>query len=100
MDRREQMRRWLARRAERGLTFRELSQETGVPIGTLGFWSWKFRAESRDVEPQSAFVELLPKAQDADRRFEVVLANGRRVMASEDIDEQHLARVVRALEAC
>lgn len=100
MDRREQMRSWLARRAERGLTFRELSEETGVPAGTLAFWSWKFRAEPRHDEAPSAFVELVPKARDADNRIEVVLANGRRVLVSTGLDEEHLVRVVRALERC
>ncbi len=37
--RRERMRRLLARRARQGLTYGELSRQTGIPTGTLGWWS-------------------------------------------------------------
>jgi len=100
MDRREQMRSWLARRDRRGLTFRELSLETGVPVGTLGFWAWKLRRESRDDEQPPAFVELVAKQPESGGRLEIVLANGRRVLVSSWLDEEQLVRVVRALERC
>lgn len=100
MDRHDQMRSWLAQREKRGLTFRELSLETGVPVGTLGFWAWKLRRESRDDEPAPAFVELVAKQPGCGDRLEIVLANGRRVLVSAGLDEEHLVRVVRALERC
>ena len=100
MDRPEQMRSWLARREKRGLTFRELLHETGVPVGTLGFWAWKLRRESRDDRPPSPFVELVAKQPQTSDRLEIVLANGRRVLLSAGLDEEPLVRVVRALERC
>jgi hypothetical protein len=100
MERREQMRTWLARREARGLTFRELSLEAGVPVGTLAFWAWKLRRESRDDEPAPAFVELVAKEPESGGKLEIVLANGRRVLVSEGLDEDQLVRVVRALERC
>jgi hypothetical protein len=100
MDRHEQMRSWLARREKRGLTFRELSLETGVPVGTLGFWAWKLRRESRADKPPSPFVELIAKPPESGDRLEIVLANGRRVLVSGGLDEAQLLRVVRALERC
>ena len=100
MDRHEQMRSWLARREKRGLTFRELSLETGVPVGTLGFWAWKLRRESRDDEAPSPFVELVVKKPESGDRLEILLANGRRVLVSAGLDEEQLVRVVRALERC
>lgn len=100
MERREQMRTWLALRKARGLTFRELSLETGVPAGTLGSWAWKLRRESRDEEHPSAFVELVFTQPESSGRLEIVLANGRRVLVSDGLDEDQLLRVVRVLERC
>ena len=94
------MRSWLTRRDKRGLTFRELSLETGVPVGTLGFWAWKLRRESRVDEAPSPFVELVAKPPESGDRLEIVLANGRRVLVSSGLDEEQLVRVVRALERC
>ena len=94
------MRSWLARREKRGLTFRELSLETGVPVGTLGFWAWKLRQVSRHDEAPSPFVELVAKQPESGDRLEIVLANGRRVLVSAGLDEEQLVRVVRALERC
>ena len=103
MDRREQMRRWLALRDERGLTFRELSERTGVPVGTLACWSWKLRQRGgRDRRERLDFVELVaePAPGDPGGQLEIVLAGNRRVLVSCGFDERTLERVVRALERC
>ncbi len=105
MDRREQMRGWLDRRERQGLTFRELSDQTGVPIGTLASWAWKLRQESGDPEPvecrPSGFVELVPTpTDDRTSRLEIVLRGERRVLIVGAIEEEDLVRVVRALERC
>lgn len=105
MDRR-QMRAWLARRERRGLTFRELSDETGVPVGTLAFWAWKLRQEARaDPDPAAErasdpFVELLPTSAALPSTIEIALRGERRVIVAAGFDEEHLVRVVRALERC
>lgn len=108
MDRREQMRKWLARRERLGLTLRELSVETGVPVGTLGHWAWKLRRES-SIAPRSgprttAFVELVTDGSDRSPTsgacIEVLLAGGRRLLIPDGIDEDQISRVVRALERC
>ena len=54
MDQREQMRKWLDRRERLGLTLRELSEETGVPVETLGHWAWKLRQEDVGSRPCGA----------------------------------------------
>jgi len=104
MERREQMRRWLARRERFGLTLRELSRETGVPVGTLGHWAWKLRRERGARESGasgSGFVELVASAGEAaEGRIEIVLRGERRVIVSGGFDEAWLSRVVRALERC
>jgi hypothetical protein len=110
MHRREQMSELLSRRERLGLTLRELSAETGIPTGTLGFWAWKLR---QPIEPDRSgpasgaaveFVELIgaPEvSRSAERRgLEIVLTSGRRVVVREDFDEERLVRLVRALERC
>jgi len=105
MDRREQMRGWLERRERLGLTFRELSEETGIPVGTLAFWAWKLRQERGAAAPAhgsaSTFVELVPTpSEERGARLEIVLRGERRVLIVGDVEEERLVRVVRALERC
>jgi len=110
MDRREQVRAWLTRRERLGLTFRELSAETGVPVGTLAHWAWRLRQiDARGAAPSkrrrtrhsgSRFVELVAATARSSARVEIALAGDRRVIVERDFDEEHLVRVVRALERC
>jgi transcriptional regulator with XRE-family HTH domain len=95
MDRREQMRRWLALRERRGLTFAELSRRTGVPVPTLSSWSGKLR---REAGARPAFVELVPRAEPAGGRIEIVLRNERRLIIGTDIEPSLLTRVAAALD--
>lgn len=107
MNRREEMVQLLARRERQGLTFKGLAEQSGVPAGTLASWAWKLRQELPRREaadtPQAGFVELIP-GPDAPPapvgRLEIVLVGGRRVLVSDDVDEDRLVRLVRALERC
>ena len=100
------MRRWLALREEQGLTLGALSKRTGVPAGTLGYWSWKLRREGRGRQGRrraaKGFVELIPEveAEAAGGQVEIVLGRGRRVVVRGEVDESALRRVVRALDRC
>ena len=60
-SRREEMRLLLARRDRRSLTYRELSEECGIPAHTLSWWAWKLRSEA-PAEP--SFVELEVHAEE------------------------------------
>jgi len=108
MSRREEMVRLLVRRERQGLTLKALSMESGVPAGTLGFWAWKLRQETLRSDPTSdatctGFVELVPGPDalaTASGRLEIVLLGGRRVVVADDVDEDRLVRLVRALERC
>ncbi|MHB8420109.1 MAG: IS66 family insertion sequence element accessory protein TnpA, partial [Myxococcales bacterium] len=44
-ERREVWRKRVERWARSGLTAEEFSRETGVRVGTLRFWKWRFGAE-------------------------------------------------------
>lgn len=98
------MRRWLSQRERLGLTFRALSVETGVPVGTLACWAWKLRNERRrgraKRRSQPSFVELVAEREQVDGRIEVVLRGERRVIVDAEVDAAALARVVAALERC
>lgn len=48
MHRRKEMSALLARRERDGRSLRRLSNETGIPIGTLSWWSWRLRAHRWD----------------------------------------------------
>ena len=108
MDRRDEMRRLLSRRDRAGLTFRELSAESGVPMSTLSFWAWKLRREADEsassADGAGGFVELLARPEiipeQVGAAIEILLAGDRRVVLRGEIDEARLQRVVRALERC
>jgi transcriptional regulator with XRE-family HTH domain len=100
-DRREQMRRLLTRREREGLTYVELGRRTGIPAGTLAWWSSRLRREVQ-LEP-AGFVELVAESgssagSDAEGRIEVVLGNGLRLMVPPAADVVAVQRLVRALE--
>lgn len=109
MERREQMRALLARRERSGLTFAELSRESGIPTGTLASWAWKLRQESDAADQarssRQTFVEVVeaPLTREVSPRtgrIEIVLARDRRVVVDAEVDDELLARVVRTLERC
>lgn len=101
-DRREEMRRLLARRQREGLTFAELSRQTRIPVGTLAWWSSRLRSEP--AGDRAGFVELTaevePQVQSrGGGRLEVVLVGGRRLIVPCGFDAGEVLRLVRALEA-
>jgi transcriptional regulator with XRE-family HTH domain len=65
LHRRPDIERLLARRARQGLTFRELSEQSGIPIPTLSYWASKLRNEGVDFEARLVEVEILDDADPA-----------------------------------
>jgi len=108
MNRREEMGKRPDLHPRQGLTLKALAVESGVPAGTLGFWAWKLRQETlrpgpASDAPRTGFVELVPGPDERvaeNRRVEIVLAGGRRVVVDDNVDEDRLVRLVRALERC
>ena len=45
MKRRREIERLFALRDRQGLTLRELADRSGIPVGTLSWWSYRLRAE-------------------------------------------------------
>ena len=111
-DRRANRQEW-QKRVDRwrssGLTAKEFAAEMGLKAGTLQFWSCKLKqADRRAVAPRvsratvpvvSSFLEVAPVAiRDGDQRFEVELANGRRLRVPSTFDPATLQKLVTARE--
>lgn len=99
---REEMERWLRKRDREGLTYGELSVESGIPVPTLSWWSQKLRKEPRgEGEPPSCElvpVEIVEEAVDGGA-IEIRVGDGLRVLVPASASESHLARVLRAASA-
>ena len=91
--------RLVRQRAEEGLTWPELSERSGVPIGTLQRWDRRFRREQANAaEP---FVELgVPEADPAADRIEVLLCSGRTIYVPASKPFAGLGELVVLLETC
>ena len=97
-NRRRDIERLLARRARLGLTFRELSEESGIPIPTLSYWASKLRREGDSSEARLVEVEILEDAESAPITIES--ETGWRVRVEPGFDCEHLSRVLAALARC
>jgi len=86
--------RLLERRARHGLTYREVSEESGIPIPTLAYWAAKLRREEEDT-PRCVPVEVVDDQQEAALKIET--DSGLRLVVEPGFDEQHLARVLSVL---
>lgn len=94
---------------ESGLTAKEFAAETGINASTLQFWRYKLRkpgpASERARRPRvtsailSSIVEVRPAATSGDARFEVELANGRRLRVPAVYDASALRALMAVLEA-
>jgi transposase-like protein len=95
--RREDMVRLLQQRDEEGLTLNELSARSGVPAGTLGYWSAKLRREREAAALALVPVELV---EDAPRSaLAIELGGDVRIMVEPDFDAAHLARLLDVFAA-
>jgi hypothetical protein len=88
------MRAALARKKRQGLTYEELSRETGIPISTLAYWSRKLRTD----EDEPVFDEVVIEDDDPPAGGLVVIGPlGHRVVVGQQFDPEHLRRVLESL---
>ena len=97
-----EMERLLRRRERLGLTYRELSEESGIPIPTLAWWS-KRLAEVPDghASCELVAVEVVDEMPAKEAAIEIRCGDALKVVVPAGASEAHLARVLRAVaSAC
>ena len=99
MRRREQMAALLARRESDGLSLRALSEETGIPFGTLSWWSWRLRQVPAKGE-RGGFVEVVASGARNEGEVVVRIDNDVAVEVSVGTDVTWLRELIAALRSC
>lgn len=89
----------LARRERDGLSLRRLSEDSGIPFGTLSWWSWRLR-QLAATERGDRFVEVVAADGHVEGEVVVRLDNGLAVEARVGTDASWLREVVAALRSC
>jgi len=91
--------RLLEQRAREGLTFSELSEHSGVPVGTLHRWDRRLRGEAASAAVP--FVEVVAvEPAPCEERIEVLLCSGRTIYLPSAKPFAGLAELVTLLESC
>jgi hypothetical protein len=106
---RNEWRKRVDRWKDSGLTAKEFAAETGINAGTLQFWKYKLRkgepvsARRSATEAKdpilSSIVEVQPEVGPEEMRFEIDLANGRRLRVPAAYEASALKALLAILEA-
>jgi hypothetical protein len=97
---RPDIQRLLERRERHGLTYREISEESGIPIPTLSYWASKQRRDEVEDEPSAQFVAVEIEGDDQAGGIAIELGPSVRVTVERGFDEEHLSRVLSVLARC
>jgi len=104
---REEVEKWCALREREGLSLRALSERSGIPAGTLGWWNHELKKRPKPRRPRRrrGFVELLLDKNAIERGgmgqgFRVVLRSGHVVEVPQDFDPGSLTRLAEVLQEC
>ena len=100
MQRRKEMAALLARRERDGLSLRELSEETGIPFGTLSWWSWRLRQGTGDGASEDGFVEVVATARSVRETVFVRVGNDVEIEVPAGTDTTWLGNLAAALRTC
>lgn len=94
------MERLLRRRERQGLSYRELSEESGVPIPTLSWWSRKLEREeaARVGACELVAIEVVDdELEKHEAAIEIMVGDKLRLLVPPTASEGHLRRVLRAV---
>jgi len=98
---RAEMEQLLRLREEEGLTYRELAEQSGIPLHTLHYWSGKIRRESDQAKGVGVFLPIEVTDPEPGPAIVIEVGQAIRVVVEPNFEPGHLARVVRALsEPC
>jgi len=103
--RRSEIERLLRRREREGLTYRELSEVSGIPIPTLAWWSRKLEREAKTrLQAETCglvAVEVVDdEVDEGSAAIEIVVGERLRLVVPATASEAHLQRVLRAVASC
>lgn len=95
----------LARRAVDGTSLARLAAESGIPFGTLSYWSWRRR--QRESAGGLPFAEVVVRSEpgspsvvrSGEPMFELTLPNGLRITIASGFDAEELRRLLAIAEA-
>lgn len=97
----ERMAALLAERDQRGLSWAELSQRSGLPVRRLRWWQERLRRNpvTRKSAPSFLAVEVTDSAPIPSAAIEITTPSGDRVAVPANFDADHLRRVLEVLAA-
>ena len=99
------MERLLRKREQRGLTYRELSEESGIPIPTLSWWSRRLKGE-RPPGGSAQGCELVAievvddEPEGSADAIEIIVGDRLKLLVPPSASQVHLQRVLRAVVSC
>jgi transcriptional regulator with XRE-family HTH domain len=97
------MERLLRGRELRGLTYRELSEESGIPIPTLSWWSRKLEREETASAGACELVAVEVVEDELEEQgatIEIVVGDKLRLLVPPTASEGQLRRALRAIASC
>ena len=93
-----EVRRLLEQREAESLTYRQLSERSGIPVHVLTYRAIQDRLASREEAPvPAAFVEVVDAPASSAGSLEVIGPRGHRVVVSSTTRVDLLERVLRAM---
>jgi hypothetical protein len=95
----ERMAALLSEREQRGWSWAELSQRSGLPERRLRWWHERFKRTPAARKPTPAFVavEVTSSAHVKSGALEITTPSGHRITVPANFDAEHLRRVLLAL---
>lgn len=91
----------LARRETDGLSLRALSEESGIPFGTLSWWNWRLRQGSDARQPaEGGFVEVVATGRSARETVVVRVGSDVEIEVPLGTDVTWLRDLAVALRSC
>ena len=82
-----------------GLKAEAFAARRRLKAGTLQWWAYKLKREESEAVKPLEFIEITRETVAPDQRFEVHLADGRRVVVPIGFDSEALARLISVVEA-
>ena len=96
----KRMKRVLAQRDRRGWSWAELSRRSALPVWKLHFWHRRLSSKRPTRRSRRGFVavQVVESPPVNCPPLEVITPSGVRIVVSGDFNDEHLKRVIKAVE--